>query len=82
VATLFADGEADRTSFVGEIGINGGVRLTGCLALMVGYRMLWIDSVALVSDQLANTDFFDGEGYDGSGSVFYHGAFVGVDLRH
>ena len=80
VATITAAGDDSRTAFVGEIGINGVANLTANLSVRGGYRLLWVDSVALASDQLAASDFFTGAGIDGSGSVFYQGAFVGLEL--
>ncbi len=79
VATVTATGEDDPTVFVGEIGINGGTYLTANLTLRGGYQLLWINSVALASDQLAASDFFAGDGIDSSGNVFYHGASVGLE---
>lgn len=82
VATLTASGSDDRTAFVGELGFIGNAKLTECLAVRAGYRLLWIDGVAVATDQLGATDFNTGVGFDGSGDVFYHGAFVGIELKH
>jgi hypothetical protein len=82
VATVTAAGADDRTAFVGELGFQGAARLTDHLSLRGGYRLLWIDGVALASEQLAVTDFNQGTGFDGSGDVFYHGAFVGLEFQH
>jgi hypothetical protein len=40
--------------------------------------MLWIDGVALATDQVAASDFVFARGLDPTGDVFYHGAFGGV----
>lgn len=82
VAALPAGGGKSQTSFVGEIGVNGATHITENLALRGGYRLLWIDGVALASDQLAATNFFTGTGITGSGDVFYHGAFAGLELTY
>ncbi len=79
-ATLNAVGGGSRTAFVGEIGTNGAYCLTDHLSLRGGYRLLWVDGVALVSDQLASSDFFTGDGFNGSGNVFYHGATAGLEF--
>jgi hypothetical protein len=79
-AALPAGGSKDQTSFVGEFGVTGATYLTENVALRGGYRLLWIDSVALASDQLAVTDFFTGRGIDPSGDVLYQGAFAGLEL--
>ncbi len=81
-ATVFASGSDDRVAFVGEAALTGTVCLTDCLKLRGGYRLLWLDGVALATDQLAVSNFNDGLGYDGSGDVFYHGAFAGIELCH
>jgi len=79
VATLNADGSGSRTAFVGEIGTNGALCLTDHLSLRGGYRLLWVNGVAVVSDQLASSNFFTGNGFNGSGNVFYHGATAGLE---
>jgi hypothetical protein len=80
VATVNAGGSDDSTAFVGELGIQGAALLTANLSVRGGYRLLWVDGVALASDQLAATDFFTSSGIDGSGDVFYQGAYVGLEL--
>jgi hypothetical protein len=82
VARLLAAGQDDRTAFVGELGIVGVAQLTDCLAIRGGYRLLWLDGVALASDQLAVTNFDTGTGFDGSGDLFYHGALIGLELTY
>lgn len=79
-ATVNADGGGSRTAFVGELGTNGAYCLTNQLSLHGGYRLLWVDGVALVSDQLASSNFLTGSGFNGSGSVFYHGATAGLEF--
>lgn len=80
IATLNASGRSTRTAFVGEIGTNGSWCVTDHLSLRGGYRLLWIDGVALASDQLASTNFFTGTGFNGSGNAFYHGATAGLEF--
>ncbi|WP_442506648.1 BBP7 family outer membrane beta-barrel protein [Novipirellula sp. SH528] len=79
-ATLTARGSDDPTSFIGEIGLTGKAWLTDNLAVRSGYQLLWVENVALATEQLAVTDFFSGTGVTASGNVFYHGAFVGMEL--
>lgn len=78
--TLTAAGQRSRSAFVGELGLVGTGRITSHLSIRGGYRMLWIDGVALASDQLASTDFFNGTGISSSGDVFYQGGFLGLSL--
>jgi hypothetical protein len=42
------------------------------------YQLLWINQVALATEQLASTDFLFSSGIDASGDTFYHGAAVGL----
>jgi hypothetical protein len=79
LVTLPATGRDDCTAFIGEVGITGTCQLTDRLALRGGYRLLWIDGVALASDQLPVSDFANNAGFNGSGDAFYHGAFAGLE---
>ena len=76
---LPATGRDDHTAFIGEVGVMGTYQLTDQLALRGGYRLLWIDGVALASDQLSVSDFANNAGFNSSGDVFYHGAFAGLE---
>jgi hypothetical protein len=79
LVTLPATGSGDRTAFLGEVGVTGTCQLTDRLALRGGYRLLWVDGVALASDQLSVSDFANDAGFNGSGDAFYHGAFAGLE---
>ncbi|MEO8271436.1 MAG: hypothetical protein ABI557_17065, partial [Aureliella sp.] len=79
IAEYFFLSPHSRTAFVAEIGTNGAYCLTDHLSLRGGYRLLWVDGVALVSDQLASSNFYTGNGFNGSGNVFYHGATAGLE---
>jgi hypothetical protein len=79
LVTLPATGRDDRTAFIGEVGVTGTCQLTDHLAMRGGYRLLWIDGVALASDQLSVSDFANNAGLHGSGDAFYHGAFAGLE---
>lgn len=80
VAELLAADSLNLTSFVGELGLSGAVTLTQGLAIRGGYRVLWVEQVALATRQLAATDFFAGTGINGTGGVFYHGATAGLEV--
>jgi len=70
-------GDKWHTAFVGEIGITAAYPLTDHLSVRGGYQLLWIDGVALASDQ----DFpFPATTIDTSSHVFYHGALVGLEM--
>lgn len=86
VVTLTSRGQRDPFAFIGEIGLTGTYCLTNRLSLRGGYRLLWIDRVALATDQVAATAFVPpafapGRGIDDTGDVFYHGAFVGLQYE-
>ena len=55
--------------------------LTERLSLRASYNVLWVDSVALASDQIAASNLVLGTGINPDGDVFYHGAMVGLEYR-
>ncbi|MCL4204797.1 MAG: hypothetical protein KJ000_20150 [Pirellulaceae bacterium] len=57
---------------MGEIGITGRYRISQRWSATVGYQLLWINQVALATEQPL------GSGIDASGDTFYHGAAVGL----
>jgi len=68
-------------AFVGEIGFTGAYQLTQHVALRGGYQLLWVNEVALASDQAQRTlNTLDADTIDASGNVFYHGALVGGEF--
>ena len=75
---LYARGTATPTAFVGEVGLTANYCFTDRLSRRGGYRLLWVDSVALATDQVAVSDFIFGHGIRASGDAFYHGALVGL----
>jgi hypothetical protein len=71
----------DHTAFVGEIGLTGLYKLDRGWAIRGGYQLLWIEGVALASDQIAVSDPDAGTAsVNTGGSPFYHGAFVGLEF--
>lgn len=79
VVTLPASGNTTATAFLGEVGATGSYRFTEHFSLRGGYRLLWIDGVALATDQVAVSNFIFNSGLKASGDAFYHGAFVGFE---
>jgi hypothetical protein len=68
------------TSFLGEIGIGMKYEIFCWLAARAGYQAMWITDVALAPEQFDAADPSVGlAGIDTSGSVFYHGGFVGLE---
>jgi hypothetical protein len=68
-----------HTAFVGEIGLTGVYQLTNHLAVRGGYQLLWVDGVALASEQVAATNFTTNTGINTNGDAFYHGALVSLE---
>ena len=81
IVSLDASGRSDRGAFVAELGVTGRRAINCNLDLMVGYNALFVETVTLATDQFNSTNFITGTGIDHNGGVFYHGAFVGFELR-
>jgi hypothetical protein len=78
----------NQASFVGELGLMGTYRLTETILLRGGYNFMWITDVSLASEQVAVNEFqilptppdTAVRSANAEGSLFYHGATVGVEL--
>jgi hypothetical protein len=68
-------------SFVGEFGANTRLQI-GDFAILGGYSLLWLEHVAIASDQLAVSNYFSGTGSDLRGSALYHGATLAIEYQH
>jgi hypothetical protein len=79
--SLRASGSVTSTAFAGEFGASAEFRITEHLSIFSGYSLLLLESVAVASDQIRATDFFDGTGIDDRGVVVYHGANLAIELR-
>jgi hypothetical protein len=66
-----------NTAFVGELGVTAIYPLTDRLSFRGGYQLLYIDGVALATDQPI---FVISPQVDQESSVLYHGALVGLEL--
>lgn len=75
---------ASQVAGSAELGLSFKYCWNECWSLRADYRLLWLDGVALASDQVAVSNFNpvnpdgSGSGIDTNGSVFYHGLFVGL----
>lgn len=81
VVTLPAGDKASATAFLGEMSLAATYRLTERVSLTGGYRLLWIDGVALATDQVADSNFVFHRGISVSGDAFYHGAVMGLQYQ-
>lgn len=73
---------SDRAAFLGELAFTANYWLTDRLTLRVSYDLLWLETVALASDQVPTTNFATSSGISPDGGAFYHGALVGLECRH
>ncbi len=67
-----------HTSVLGEIGLMGIFQVTPHLSVRGGYQALWLDGIAIAADQFENVNPDDPKPYIG-GTLFYHGAFAGLE---
>jgi hypothetical protein len=67
-----------HTSVMGEIGMMGIFQVTNQLAMRGGYQAMWLDGIAIAGDQVENVTPSSAKPYIG-GTLFYHGAFAGLE---
>ena len=69
-------------AFLGELTLSAAYQLNETWGLRAGYNLMWISGVALAPDQL---DFSftptSGSQLSNSGSLFIHGASLGLEAR-
>jgi hypothetical protein len=71
----------EELAFVGDLSFNVECQLTRCLALTVGYQLLWVDGLALAPEQLDfTTEPHSGAGIEDDGDLFFHGGYVGFRI--
>ncbi len=73
--------EEDALSFLAEAGLGVVYQVTPRLRVRGTYNILWLDNVALATDQVPVSRFVDETGIDPHGDAFYHGALVGLEYR-
>jgi hypothetical protein len=74
--------QRDHTAFLGEINLVAVYEITPNFLLRGGYQVLWLEGVALAGDQPATLDLTSGDYRpDTGGSLFYHGAFAGLEVN-
>jgi hypothetical protein len=78
--TFPAGGAGGEIAWHAEIGVSGKLRLSSCANLIASYRVMYLDGLALASDQLAATSFLSGYGFARDGAIFLNGATVGLEL--
>ena len=80
IPDLTAVDRDDHVSFIGEMGVVGAVQLTQRLSARVGYQLLWIDGIAIASDQPTTLGNFTATpAINMGGTAFYHGATANLE---
>ena len=80
-ATITDQGSTGSVAFVGEIDFYALYQISQNVAVHGGYQLLWIDGVALASDQaIRSSGGVLGTGIEADGSLFYNGVLVGIDF--
>jgi len=70
-----------QSSFLGELGLTGTCQLSEDWTLRAGYQAMWLENVAVASDQIAASNPAAGVArVDTRGSVVYHGAVFALEF--
>ncbi len=72
----------DHTAFIGELGLRSVFQLSEVISVSGGYNLIWLDGLALAPDQLPVSDLTSPAAatLDTGGTLFFHGASVGVHV--
>ncbi|MFM7136609.1 MAG: hypothetical protein ACKO1M_06015 [Planctomycetota bacterium] len=73
---------AETTSFMGELGFTGCLRLSDHWVARTGFTMFWLGNVAAAADQLAVNDLYSQEivsRIDTGANVFLYGLNLGLE---
>ena len=70
----------DHTAFLAELGIRGNIQVFRGLYATGGYGVMWLDGLALAPDQIPHADLIApaSADLDTGGTLFFHGATVGL----
>jgi hypothetical protein len=72
--------ESNQVSVMGEASLMAKYRVANNVAVRVGYQILGIQNTALAGDQIASADRVSEIATMTMGSLFAHGAIVGVEV--
>ncbi len=77
-----ANAKGSCATFLGEVGLSGIYQITSHVALRGGYRVLWMENLALAPRQITATDLADAANtsVDTGGALFCHGAHAGLEF--
>jgi len=69
----------DVTSFLGEVSLNLLLPISRNVSIRGGYQCMWLQTVAVAPEQVLSSGLTGGTGtVDTGGSLFAHGAFLGL----
>ena len=72
----------NNVAFVGDLNWTVSFRLNDVWTIRGGYTVMWVEGLALATDQLDFTDTVtSGTAVRNGGGVFLHGANVGLEAR-
>ncbi len=77
-ASVILGDKTSHTAFQGEIGLMGIFQVTEHLSARLGYQAMWLDGIAIASDQVENVNRANPKPYMG-GTLLYHGATAGFE---
>lgn len=81
LSRLGVDDSADDTSFMGEFGATSRTPIGDRISIFASYSLIWLESVAIASEQIAVSDYFNGVGSTSRGNAVFYGATAGVECR-
>jgi hypothetical protein len=81
LSRLGVNDSADDTSFMGEFGATSRTPIGDRISIFASYSLIWLESVAIASEQIAVSDYFNGVGSTSRGNAVFYGATAGVELR-
>jgi len=70
-----------QTSLLWEAAVNCRIRMNELFFIQAGYQVMWLNGLALASEQVIHNDFANAYGgtlVNTGGSLFYHGGFLGL----
>ena len=83
-APFTSEDDTVNPAFVSEAGLAAGYRITDYLSLRAKYQLLWVNDVALASDQVASSDpaFGGGTADVALDDVFFQSLFLGLEYLY
>lgn len=80
--TFTSTGQGGELALLAEGGVSGKIKLTSCANLIAGYRVIYLDGLALATEQLAASNFLTRAGIHHNGSLLLHAVNVGVEVAY